>query len=162
MARPFTEDDQRRLRELHANGLSLTRISKEMRRASSTIHLWSTRLGLSYDRSATATAVKAKVIDAAARRAAFAEACIDDAERLRTRMWTPFRQVQYVGRDGDRVEDVLDEPPPAEQYTYMRAAALAADKHMKLIDFDKGEDGQRLSKVDAFLNLMVGGSEQDG
>lgn len=70
----WTDEESDRLRELHADGRSLHSIAKELQRSSQTIHRWAGKLGLSFDRAATAKAVQAKVVDVRARRASAAEA----------------------------------------------------------------------------------------
>lgn len=70
VAHPWTEAEDATLRSLHAAGRSLHSIAGEMGRAKRTISDHSARLGLTWDRSKTAAATTARVVDNKARRTA--------------------------------------------------------------------------------------------
>lgn len=70
----WTDEESRRLEELHADGWSLNAIAKEMRRSTRTIHRWAKELQLTFGSGRTAEATAVKVLNARERKAAAAEA----------------------------------------------------------------------------------------
>ncbi|KHJ74663.1 helix-turn-helix domain-containing protein [Rhodococcus sp. Chr-9] len=70
----WTDDDSRRLRELHEQGLSLRAIAERMDRPKVTIGRWAKKLELTFGTERTAEATAVKVLNARERKAAAAEA----------------------------------------------------------------------------------------
>jgi IS30 family transposase len=154
---PVSEAERERIRQLHGEGASVNAIAKQLRRSTATIHTHARSLGLSFDRSKVAAASAARRADAEVRRRELAENLLDDAQQFRQRIWGEFKQVQYVGKDGERVEDVLSEPPPKEQLDYARAMQIVLTQTLKLVEFDREKDASRLAMADQFLKAMMGG-----
>ncbi len=142
---PVTEVEREQMRALHAEGRSRNAIARELGRSVKTITRHCAEMGLSFDRSQTAQAVAAAQLDAKARRRQLADDLLGDVERLRAQIWGRYRRIEYVGREGRRVQDELDTPPPHEQLAYVRAPGLLLDKHLKLDlhDADTGTDTAR-------------------
>jgi Helix-turn-helix domain len=134
---PVSDAEREQIRVLHARGNSAGAIAKQLGRSQSTITRQCKAMGLSFDRSATAEAVRAHQLDAKARRAVLAEKFLGDAERLREQLWV---QCEYKSPVGGMEPTVLgwqqDEPTFADKEKIVRAAGLAADKHIKLAEFD--------------------------
>lgn len=142
---PVTEEERERMRVLHGEGRSRNAIARDLGRSVETITRHCGEMGLSFDRSQTALAVAAAQVDAKARRRQISEGLLNDVERIREQLWSRYRRVDYVGRDGHRVEEVLAAPPPHEQLAYVRALGVLLDKHLKLDlhDSDSGADNAR-------------------
>lgn len=165
--RPVGDGERGRIRELHGRGLSCNAIAKELGRSRSTISMQCKALGLSFDRSGTAEAVRAHVIDAKARRAVLAENYLGDAEKLRAQLW---EQCTYKAPVGGIEPTVLswrqDEPTFADKEKIVRASGLAAEKHMKLADFDSDSGAEHarsmIGKLYEGLLNAVGGGEAAG
>jgi hypothetical protein len=160
--RPVTDAERERIRELHAQGVSAKKIADQIGRPQSTVSRTAAQMGISFDRSKMAAAHAARRADAEERRRNLAEQLLDDAEKLRGRMWGEFRQVQYVGKDGDRREDVLAEPPPKEQLDYARAMQITITQMAKLFEFDREKDEQGRTMADRFVKLMLGEAPEAG
>lgn len=67
--RPVTEEDYNAVRQLHAEGKGRNQIAKAINRSPRTVSIIAEKLGLSFDRTATAVATEARKVDAKARRA---------------------------------------------------------------------------------------------
>jgi len=77
MPNPWSETDDATLQALHDEGLSLNATAKRMDRPTSTVARAARRLGISWDRTRTEAAIRARVTDARARRAALHAAQLD-------------------------------------------------------------------------------------
>lgn len=101
MAKPITADERAAiLADIQAGELSRNAIARKHHRSPGTVSNIATENGLSgvaFDRTATAHASRAKAIDNRSRRAALVEGYLDDAERLRGRMWEQSEQLTVTG-----------------------------------------------------------------
>lgn len=159
MARPVTEGERTRVSDLHSQGMSRAAIARELGRGPATIGRIAEQLGLTWDRSATVAATAAKVADLAERRAQLAGLLLDDAFRLRERLWDTYEIASAVPTgDGDVVIRRIkyDLPPAAETRNFITATAVAIDKHLALVRADQDTSGA--AAVDAWLREMVGGA----
>lgn len=134
--RPITARDRRRLKELHAEGLSRNEIARRMNRAASTVSKLAAEMGLDFDRSRTQAGTAARHADAKARRARLALDLVADAERLRKQMWNPCTIHNFGGKENTYNSHDLDQPLFADQLKIMQATGLAVDKHVRLIEID--------------------------
>ncbi|MEV8353184.1 helix-turn-helix domain-containing protein [Streptomyces niveus] len=78
--RPITDEDRKHVRDLHAEGLGRNAIATRIDRSPRTVSYLAEEMGLAFDRTATAVATEARVIDSKARRAAIIEGLYDVAE----------------------------------------------------------------------------------
>lgn len=156
MGKPITDAELEAIRQHHAAGLSLNRTAKELGRAPSSVRLASKRLGLSWDRSKTEKAVKARQVDMAAERAELAADLLQDAKRLREQMWQPAVVFAFGGRDGDYSEHRVTEPPAADKRTLMQASTAALTAHLRLVDHDSdGGVAEARSVLDGFMDAVA-------
>ncbi|NUH35274.1 response regulator transcription factor [Streptomyces samsunensis] len=130
--RPVTETDEQEVRQLHAEGLSRNEIARRMNRSGRTISVIAQDLGLSFDRTATEEATRARQADLAERRTILAEALIEDAMRLTERMWQPSVVFNIGGKENTYTEQSVDEPPADAKRQLMAAAGAAIDRSLKL------------------------------
>lgn len=152
---PISDDERRRIRELHAAGLGRNDIAREMDRSGSTISKIATELGLSFERGPEVeAATAARVADAKARRAELMNRLLDDATRLRAQIWEPHEYIDHGGRDFTEARWTQDEPSPADKLKLMQAATIAVDRSLRLDLHDS--DTQGLPAVDAWLRDMIG------
>lgn len=139
-ARSWTTDDDHQLVELHAAGTTLTACARTMQRPRSGISKASKRLALTWDRTRTAEATRAKVVDAKARRADLALKILEDAERLRAQLWQPVTVFNFGGKDNTFAEHTLNQPPHADQLKLVQAVSTAVNAYGRLeqMDADQG------------------------
>jgi hypothetical protein len=141
-ARPVTDAELARLRELHGAGLSCRQIAREMGRAPVTISKHAAELGLKFDRAQVKEATAARVADLKAVRAQVSAQFLGLAQKINA-----------------HVERVLDDPEAEVKPWHLRDYALAAstyfDRHLAQDDHDKN-DGTGSSEVDKWLEWMTG------
>jgi ParB-like chromosome segregation protein Spo0J len=131
---PLTDDDRRRVAELHAEGKTRNQIAKTIGRAPSTISKLAAELGLDFDRARTRAATEAKRTDAKARRAQLGLDALVNADGMQRRAMT-----------ADSGRDARD---------YAMAYGVFIDRALRLADYDA--DLQGLAAVDAWLRDITG------
>jgi len=133
-ARPVTDADRAKVRELHAAGKSRNAIGRAIGRSGSTVSSIAADLGLSFERATTAEATRAQQLDNAARRAQFAALLLDDLFRLRERIWSPYTAL-IGSKDGPQLIEV-ELPDAGAVRNFMAAIGVAVDKHTALLRAD--------------------------
>lgn len=136
MPAPLTNDQRNTIVALHAAGHTRNQIAREAGISASSVSRICKAEGLNFDRTATAAATRAKVVDAKARRAELAELLLDDAFRLRAQLWRPARLVNFGGKDNTLAEVTLDEPQFGDKRNIMNAVAIAVQRHEALVKMD--------------------------
>jgi hypothetical protein len=154
---PLTDDERRKIRDLHAAGLSRNAIAKEIGRSGSTVSVAAKEMGLSFERGhEVEAATKAMVADAKTKRAELMNTLLDDAARLRAQIWEPHEYRAHGGRDFIEQRWTQEEPTSADKLKLMQAATIAVDRSLRLDLHDS--DTQGLPAVDAWLRDMIGSS----
>jgi len=151
-----TEAELKRLRELHKEGLGRNAIARELNRSPRTISIYAAKMALSFDRTMTEEATRARKADLEERRVILAEALHTDAEELTERLWQKYRVFNFGGSANTYASKVIDEPPADAQKALMSAAGIAIDKSLKLCPPER-EDTEGLAAVDQWLRGMMNG-----
>jgi hypothetical protein len=141
-------------RRLHAEGLGRNAIAREMGIAKVTVSRTAEHLGLTFDRSLMQAATEARLADLAERRSLLAETLLDDAERLRAKMWEPAVVYAFGGKDNVYAEEPVSEPPPADKRALMSTAATAIDRSLKLVP---AEDSSGADNEKSMLDSLAAG-----
>lgn len=136
--KPWTPDDDTRLRELHTAETPVRKMAADLDRTRSAVARRLTHLGLTSTRTQTVAATAANMADAKARRAALQLNLLEDAERLRAQLWQPHTYFDWGGKDHDYDEKVMPEPTPADKLKLMQAAGAAVDRIIKIDTHDAG------------------------
>lgn len=112
--------------------------------------------GISFDRSATAAATAAKVIDFKAKRQALSEKFLERANGLLDEMNAAFMAYSFGGRDNDYSERLQPSAPPGDKRSLMQAATYALNAHLAIEakDGDKGIEGAK-----SMLGALAAGIE---
>ena len=152
--RPWTKDDDEQLTALHAEGKSLHSIAGQMGRAKRTISEHARVLGLTWDRSRTAAATKARVIDAKQRRVDLATELLNDVARLRAQLWTETEYVDHGGKDFTQVKWRTPEPVFADKLKIMQSVGIGVEKHLRLVAYDSGSTEQVRSLLEGFAQQL--------
>lgn len=151
---PLDPDKIEQIRRLSTEGLGRNEIARRVGCAVSTVTRYAP--AGSFDREATATAVKARQIDLAARRAVVATNLLRSAERLLQQMWEPSVVFAFGGKDNDYNEHHVDEPSFADKRTLMQAATTAMAAHLKLVDHDTtGGTDEARDMAKAILDALI-------
>ncbi|MGW3305896.1 GcrA family cell cycle regulator [Streptomyces sp. NPDC001073] len=155
MARTFSDEDEERLRQLHADGVSRNEIARQMDWSVATITNHATRLGLSFDRSATRAATEARQVDLTARRQLIQEQLLDVAETALGRTQREYLVTGWT-HTGEIVHELLREPPAKETKDLTAAAMSALARFDQKAKDDAGGDDRNLSAIDRFLSAAMG------
>lgn len=140
--RPLNERDYEQVKALHAQGMNRNSIAREIKRAQSTVSKIARELGLTFDRTRTAEATKAKVIDAKARRAELALKLLDLAHDEADAFRQPCTLHSFGGKDHTYNSKTVDKPPPRERRDMAATLNILVDRHLRLVeaDADNGVD----------------------
>lgn len=132
-ARPVTDEDRERVRQLHAEGKGRNEIATELGRSGRTISEIAKGLGISFARAAEVRqATEIRQADLAARRAAFAIKLQDIAEREAAKINQPHEYWDWGGKEHDFDTHTAPEPTPGDKRAYMGLVATAVDRSLKL------------------------------
>lgn len=138
MAKPLSETDRQRIKALHAEGLSRNGIAREVGCSAGTVSNVCKEFGLSFDRSITENATRAKVIDNKAVRAAIASDTLAATQDL-------TRVIQQ------RIEGGLGDESFRDLATVF---GILVDKHGALVKMDQSSENH--SAVDSWLEHITG------
>lgn len=143
--RPVDEATHARVRELHAAGKGRNEIARELGVSASTVSGIVSKLGLSFERTATVAATEARKADLTARRVELKALLLEDAHHLRQQLWEPARLVNFGGKDNTLNETLLDEPLFADKKNIMSAVGIAmtAFDRLDAKDNDGGDSEAR-------------------
>lgn len=156
--RPVTQRDRDQVLALHAEGLSRNEIARRIGRSGRTVSRIADELGLSFERGETVrAATEARKVDAKAKRAALAVALLDDAEKMRQALWEACTVYNFGGKDNTFEQALINEPSFRDKREIMQAVSLAAERAMRLDEYDKIDES--LSGIDAWLAHMTGSNE---
>ncbi|MGW0016926.1 helix-turn-helix domain-containing protein [Rhodococcus sp. NPDC003382] len=151
----WTDEESRRLRELHEQGMSLRAIAEEMGRPQSTVSRWADRLDLSFDRSKTKKATEARVIDTKAARVELEQRLIAEANKVLDQMWEPTLVFSFGGKDNTYEEHLLDRPTFGDQKAIVQTAATALNAANKLHEMNAGADAEGVVSVLAEVHAAI-------
>ncbi|MET9729660.1 helix-turn-helix domain-containing protein [Streptomyces sp. NPDC006458] len=132
-AKPVSERERQRVRELHAEGKGRNEIAEILGRGGRTISTIAKDLGLSFSRAAEVRqATEIRTADLAARRADFAVKLQDIAEREAAKINQPHEYWDWGGKEHDFDTHTAPEPTPGDKRAYMSLVATAVDRSLKL------------------------------
>ncbi|WP_282792078.1 helix-turn-helix domain-containing protein [Streptomyces sp. CC224B] len=165
MARPITDADRRKVRELHAAGKSRNQIARQINRSPSTVSKIAAAFDppLVFDRAAeVAVATEVRRADLASRRTALALDLQADAERLRAQLWTPTTHGEFAGREGEWHETHLPQPRFGDQRAIVASVQTAVGTSLRLAPAEGGEDaGQVRSMLGALGEALTQAATDD-
>lgn len=141
MAKALPESERQRISALHGEGLSRNAIAREMGCSSSTVSKICKELDLSFDRSSTENATRAKVIDSKAVRAAIALDTLAATQDLTA----VIRNRISRGLEDESFRDLAT------------VLGILVDKHGVLVKMDQSSEEH--SAVDEWLNHITGGEQ---
>ncbi|MEU7962377.1 helix-turn-helix domain-containing protein [Streptomyces sp. NPDC049097] len=152
MARPVTDEDRQRVRELHAAGKGRNEIATELGRSGRTISSIAKDLGISFARaSEVRAATEIRQADLANRRARFATTLQDIAEREAAKINARHTYFDWGGKDHDFDTYEAPEPTPADKRALMATVATAVDRSLKLVP---PTDGDGSGEVGSLLTSL--------
>lgn len=162
---PWTADEDQRLVDLHAQGMTLNVSARTLGRSPAGVSTHSKILGLSWDRSKTKAATAAKVADNRARRAELEAGLLDDAARLRGELFAPCQVFNFGGKDNTYETREVSQPPFADQKNIMAAVSIAVTGSLKIAvhDSDASHDDAKsmLTGLAAAMGLAFRAPEQN-
>lgn len=162
MPPPLTDDERQRIIDLVEQGVTRNEIARQLGRSGGTITSVAQAAGLTFDRSATKTATRARRADLETQRLALAEELIGDARKLRQQLWEPAitKQVVTVGYGPglSRPEEVVmrhDEPTFADKQRIMTSIGIATDKVLAISKHDvKADEGGEMTMLVGLVDSL--------
>lgn len=151
-----TQDELDEIRRLHGLGHSRNGIARLIGRGGRFVSEHAARMGLDFDRAKTEAATAARKADLEERRTLLADLLVDDALRLRARIWEPTFVYNIGGKDNTFTKEEVPEPPPADKRALMTAATAAAAQSLRLVPPETETEG--MAAVDQWLRGMMGGT----
>ncbi len=149
------------LKKLHADGHGRNEIAKMMGRPPGTIKRHADELGLSWDRSATAVAVQARVARMAEKRQRLAEALLDASLRAVEDLDLPATVVE-LSRECEWVEHTTARPNAADQQRLMTVAGIGSQRHRDLVDMDSDRGASAaVSLIEGLVSGLRGRRDGD-
>jgi hypothetical protein len=159
---PLTPQERDRIAQLAADGMSRNDIVRETGRSAGTVTKVVRDAGGTFDRTATVAATKAKQLDAKARRAALKLDLLEDAERLRLRLWEPATVVVSTPKGPAEVR--LPLPQARDARDIMGAVQAAVRSHVDLdrLDVSDGAENAKsmLGQLGEALQIVVEQADQ--
>lgn len=168
--RLVTDEDRKAVRRLAAQGLGRNEIARELNRSPRTISVIAGKLDppVTFDRTMTAVATQARVIDAKARRAALIQRAYARAEKLFDRLEADETSgYKFTATTVNGIEtETLDHVPGPEERSLATAAGQYLTQAAKLeaLDTNNGVDdatsmlGQLATGLTAAYNAMNEGA----
>lgn len=154
-ARPVTDADKERVKELHAQGMSRNDIARQLGRSGRTISRIAVELGLTFERAgATAAATAAKVADGQARRAQLQLDALEGAQKLYAQMFAPCKAFNFGGKENTYNDTQLNEPTFVDKRNIAVAMQALANTALRLAEYDKGND---LGDAKSMLGTLAAG-----
>ncbi|MFF8290437.1 helix-turn-helix domain-containing protein [Streptomyces sp. NPDC016309] len=164
--RPVTDEDRDEVRRLHGEGLGRNEIARRINRSPRTVSLIAEDLRLTFDRTMTAVATQARVIDSKARRAILVQRYLDQAEKILDRLDRTEHNMTEVSL-GKVVRYKAADLPTQDVRNLIQASSAASSQAAKLEALDTGNGvdeaksmlGQLAAGLTAAYNAM---NEGDG
>lgn len=164
--RPVTDDERAEIRRLHAAGVGRNEIARRIGRGSRTVSEYCQKHGLTFDRTKTAAATEAKMIDAKARRAAIAARLYGLAEADLAYLEGAEKYELIEVSSGQAVQYTPKRLPAQDRRALVQSVntALASAARLEALDTNNGVDdaksmlGQLASGLTAAYNAMNEGA----
>lgn len=151
---PISDDDKAAILDLHAQGMSRNDIARQTGRGAATVTRVVHAAGLSFDRSATIHATRARQADLAEKRAQLELRYLERAAELLEQMDKPHIVYNIGGKDNIYTEHELDKPTTGDIRNLMQSASIATTASLKIATSGVGETDN--SAVDTWLEHMLG------
>jgi hypothetical protein len=148
----FTQHELKQLHQLHQQGLSRNEIARQMHRSPSTIGTYAKREGLTFDRTLTKNATKARQADAAALRADLKLRLLREAREFMNDLHRPQLVYSFTQR-GEYVEHEMPKPPPADARNLMTSVGIALQRSIELEKVDQQSETS-VTVIDEYLKTL--------
>lgn len=154
--RPVTQADYDRVQELHAQNMGRNAIARELKRSPRTISGIAAALGVTFDRTMTAVATQARVIDGKARRTAILADLYEVIQDDLTYLLDDDYELVEVSM-GNPVRYTVDRLPAQDRKALISAVgnATVTVARLEAVDGQPGEDDAR-----SMLGKMMSGLTQ--
>lgn len=124
----------KRAKELFDQGYGCNAIARLLSVDPATISRWAKADGLKFDRSQTAMAVRAHVVDLAEARMLLAQKMVVAASDMLDRLDGPYTVYSFGGQYNEYSEHELDEPPVEVVRNAVTTAGIAFDKATRVVE----------------------------
>lgn len=149
---PLTQDKRNTILALHAEGHSRNQIARETGTSATSVTRICKAAGATFDRTATAKATRAKVVDAKARRIAIIERLYTRSEAILTRLESDkYKTLVPIG-PGEQATRELSYVPGNEERLLSAALTsyLGSAEKLEKIDADNG-----IAETETMLQKLI-------
>lgn len=157
---PVDAETRIKVQQAHGQGKSRNAIAKEFGIAGQTVTRICADAGLSFDRSQTMLAVRARHIDLAAERLQLVKKMVVVAQDALDDVDAPYLVFNIGGKDNTFTSELLDGPPEETRRSIMTSAGIAFDKATKALELT-GDDGNLAEIKAALIGFKAGLAEVD-
>ena len=140
MAARWGEADSQRLRELHATGMALHSIAKEMGRSKDTVSRYARKLGLGWDREKTAKAAQAVHLDNRAMRVLIEQKLLAQTLTELEALNAEARVYSFGGAENVYREEWLERPPPSDRRSIAQTVATMTTAANRLHELNSARE----------------------
>lgn len=148
MAKPLTQEQRDQITELHKAGKSRNDISRITGVSAGTVTNVCRAAGLTFDRSKTKEASRAKQVDLTEARLNLAYRLNTVANDMLDMIDKPFTVYNFGGKDNTFAEATLDSAPVEARRTIVTASAIVFDKITRIVEKDNGGLDQAVGVLD--------------
>lgn len=153
--RPVDEETRKQVVVAHGEGKSRNAIAKEFGIAGQTVTRICAEAGLSFDRTQTTLAVRARSVDLADARLLLAQKMVVAAQDALDDLDAPYLVFNFGGKDNTFEEHLLDGPPEEVRRSIMTTAGIAFDKATKAVE-SVSDEGNLTQIKAALLGFRAG------
>jgi predicted transcriptional regulator len=146
--------DAKRAQTLYEDGHGCNAIARELGCSPSTVSKWAKESELKFDRSQTALAVRAHVIDLAEARTLLAQKMAVAASDLLDSLDGKYLVYSFGGRDNTYNDHELDRPPVEVIRNAVTTAAIAVDKASKILEGINPGQSEALSILETLAKTL--------
>lgn len=151
---PLTDATKAKIRKLARTGtMSRNAVARECGVSPTTVArvCAAAKPPITFDRTATAQATEAKLVDLKVRRAALSQRAVDEVDRLFGLLTTPH-EITHWDKDGFIHRAQIELPSSGDVKNYATAIGILLDKHLALVKHDS--DDRDKPAVDKWLEAM--------
>lgn len=156
---PIPDETRAEVVRLHGEGLGCNAIARRLKIGVASVSRIAREAGLTFDRSATDLATRARTIDLAATRTLLLQKMAVASSDMLDDLEGPYLVYSFGGRDNTYREHLLDSPPVEVRRSVITTAAQTTDRIARYLDAH-GDAGAR-AEVESMIDRLAAAMEAE-